>query len=59
MFNMSKTLTVSVADWVYDEIVETRPEGKSRSEWVEELIIKAKKEDKNEKRTDEANIGHS
>jgi len=36
---MAEKLNVTVSEWVFKKIVENRPI-KSRSEWVEELIIK-------------------
>ena len=39
-YDMSKKISASVSDWVYNDIVESsRPKGISRSEWVEQLII--------------------
>ena len=38
---MSKSLTITCSNMVWDEIVEgSRPAGIGRSEWVETLIIK-------------------
>jgi len=36
---MTKKLGMSVADWVFNDIIENRSAKISRSEWVEQLII--------------------
>ena len=39
---MSKALSITVSDWVYNDIIETRPKHLGKSEWVEQLLVKAK-----------------
>jgi len=38
---MSKAFSITVSDWVYNDIVEKRPKRLGRSEWVEQLLVKA------------------
>ena len=38
---MSQAFSITVSDWVYKGIVEKRPKHIGRSEWVEQLLVKA------------------
>lgn len=38
-----KKVGVSMDSWVVDEIVDKRPQGINRSEWVQQLLIKGYK----------------
>ena len=49
---MSRQLTITIADWVYNKIEQMR-KGQNRSEFVEKLVIHSPEFEKNEANKDE------